>query len=106
MLAVSSTGNSSPVPLPLKVSNAFKVTNPITETYTFKGSILGFKSADFMPVPQVTVQTNVLGAPGSTGSSMCYGTYVTVTQTNECGQTETIQQYWVQSSITCYPVVN
>ncbi len=65
-----------------------------------------FNAKPVMPVPVVTVQTNVLGAPGSTGSSMCYGTFVTVSQTNECNQTEIIQQYWVQSSITCYPVVN
>lgn len=72
-------------------------------------SVMSFVNNDappLLPVPQVTVQTNVLGAPGSTGSYMCYGTFVTVTQVNECGQTETLQQYWVQSSITCYPVVN
>lgn len=56
-----------------------------------------------LPVPQVSVQTGVLGAPGCTGSQMCYGTLVTVSQTNECGQTSIIQQYWVQSSIICYP---
>lgn len=59
-----------------------------------------------LPVPVVTVYTNVAGAPGSTGTWMCTGTYVVVTQMNECGQNEVIQQYWVSGSINCGYIVN
>ena len=74
----------------------------ILTTYT-KYVKLASGSLKKLPVPQVSVQTNVLGAPGCTGSQMCYGTLVTVTQVNECGQSSVIQQYWVESSIICYP---
>lgn len=59
-----------------------------------------------LPVLQITVQVGILGAPGSTGTAPCTGTFVTVTETNECGQSTIIQQYWVQSSIHCQSIVN
>lgn len=57
-----------------------------------------------MPVPQVVVMQNQPGAPGSTGSYMCCGTFVYVWQYNECGGVDVLQEYWVASSIHCIPV--
>lgn len=47
-----------------------------------------------LPVPVVTVYTNLAGAPGSTGTWACTGTCVVVTQMNECGQN---LSFWIQT---------
>lgn len=105
LTSVGIAGNpGKPAPKHLKIIKP--IVKPVMAAHLGLKTYLIDDAVVMMPVPQVTVQTNVLGAPGSTGSYMCYGTYVTVTQVNECGQTEILQQYWVQSSIICYPVVN
>lgn len=98
--------NSKPVPKPvLKHFTISKVPiAPVMVTYVGLKAYLTDDALLLLPVPETVVQTNLLGAPGCTGSQMCYGTRVTVSQVNACGQTEIIQQYWVENSIICYPV--